>query len=379
MIEIEGFFSDGKSSRLTPATLTYSEGDSIILSLEDRQIPVESEQVIISSRLGNSARYLTLGDHGRLETRSNEAVDALEKKIKGSSGSRLLHRLESNLGLILVAVVATAVITWAFLQYGLPIAADKLVDSLPEKTTDIIEDKLITRMEKRWFEPSQLPMERQEEIQALFSEVLAKTITEPNQQTHKYRFRIYDAEDSVGANALAFPSGLIVMTDQLIELADSDAQIAGVLAHEIGHLQGKHSLRQMMRGSILTLVIAFITGDVSGASSALLSAPAFLLELRFSREFETEADGYAVKYFGCDEQGLRDMGDFFLKLGQYQVGEPSDTASDKHSSGDAAQQKEEKSSTVDFEMEMPDFLSTHPGSLKRKEYFEQHIRAHCKS
>ncbi len=86
------------------------------------------------------------------------------------------------------------------------------------------------------------------------------------------------------------PSGDIVITDQLIALAGDDREILGVLAHELGHLQKRHALRQLMQSAMLAIaanVFLGDMGDVTGSAAALLN-------LRYSRDFEREADAYAI-------------------------------------------------------------------------------------
>ncbi len=356
---IHGFYSDGESSKQFEAQLGPAELGAIALRFDNQELLFSVEDVKISSRLGNSARYISLGDAGKFETRDNDAVDLLAKQLNNDSG--LLHKLESNTSLIVIATLFTIVVGWAMVKYGIPSAADAIVDALPEKTTDYLEGTVLNRVEQELFEESELSSERLTELDGLFNSVMTKL----NIVDKHYVFKIRNAEESVGANALAFPNGTIIMTDQLIELASSDKQIAGVMAHELGHLDAKHSLRQIVRGSIFSFLIASITGDVSAASSAVLSAPAVLMELKYSREFETQADEYAIKYFDCDVQGLKELGDFFIALGTI-----DDRILEKGHIKEASENTEEKPNVSGF-------LSTHPASGERQTRIEQHILKNC--
>jgi Zn-dependent protease with chaperone function len=94
-----------------------------------------------------------------------------------------------------------------------------------------------------------------------------------------------------GANAFALPGGTVVVTDQLAELATDDAALAGVLAHEIGHVERRHLMRQVISSTVVGAVVTLIAGDVSGVTAAL---PAALANLSYSRDMEREADSYAV-------------------------------------------------------------------------------------
>jgi len=310
---IEGIFTDGVSSKPRKASLSLVELGGLSLQLysdsgDSNITSIELSSLSISSRLGNSARYIKIKELGEFETLDNDGVDVLCEQLNQESS--FLHTLESNLSLILVAIVVTVFFSWVTIKYGVPKAADALVAALPDKTSDILETTIIENVEERFFLPSKLSADRISQVNALFESVARELKIDPS----KYKFKIRNAEDEIGANALAFPNGMIIMTDQLITLADSDRQIAGIIAHELGHLEAQHSLRQIVRGSLLTFIVAFIAGDASGASAAILSAPTFLAELQYSRKFEIEADDYAIRYFSCDTQGLSDMAKFFTSL-----------------------------------------------------------------
>ena len=85
------------------------------------------------------------------------------------------------------------------------------------------------------------------------------------------------------------------MTDQLVRTLDDDSEFDAVVAHEIGHQQRRHALRQTLRGSIVAIVAAFFAGDVSSAGAVVVAVPTFLLTSHYSREFEDEADRYAFE------------------------------------------------------------------------------------
>ena len=406
---VEGIFTDGVSSKPRKASLSLVEIGGLSLRIYSDSggadiTPVEPSALSISSRLGNSARYIKIKELGEFETHDNDAVDALCAQLNQESS--FLHTLESNLSLIIIAIVITVLFSWATINYGVPKAADALVAALPDKTSDILETTIIENVEERFFLPSKLSSDRINQINALFESVAQELKIDSS----KYKFKIRKADDEIGANALAFPNGMIIMTDQLITLADSDRQIAGIIAHELGHLEADHSLRQIVRGSLLTFIVAFIAGDASGASAAILSAPTFLAELQYSRKFEIEADDYAIRYFSCDTQGLRDMAKFFMSLGHTHetLIEKNQTEQDQTEQGQTEQsqvkkkqdeedqtkegqtQEEQETLNDDGDIDgdvdgkqtgvdslLSNFLSTHPASDLRAQRFEQHISTNC--
>lgn len=96
----------------------------------------------------------------------------------------------------------------------------------------------------------------------------------------------------MGPNAFALPSGDIVVLDQLVELAENDDEVAGVIAHELGHVAYRHGLRQLIQSSVVSFVVGIYFGDVSSLAA---SFGALALESRYSREFEHEADAYGAR------------------------------------------------------------------------------------
>jgi len=83
----------------------------------------------------------------------------------------------------------------------------------------------------------------------------------------------------------------VVVTDQLLELSPDDAALAGVLAHEIGHVEHRHLMRQLISGTVVGAVATLLAGDTS---SVMVALPAVLADLSYSRDMEREADAYAV-------------------------------------------------------------------------------------
>jgi predicted Zn-dependent protease len=139
-------------------------------------------------------------------------------------------------------------------------------------------------------------------------------------------------------NAFAMPGGRIVLSRGLISAAESPVEIAGVLAHEIGHVVRQHPEAQIVRAVGIQVLIAAITG---GGSDTLGTIAGLAAILRYSREAESEADGYAVSLMhraAIDPEGLKV---FFVRL----------LKEEKQSSGTLGK--------------IGSVLSTHPGTEER--------------
>ena len=103
----------------------------------------------------------------------------------------------------------------------------------------------------------------------------------------KYTYEFHVAEDTA-VNAFALPGGVIVVNTGLIDLTTRAEELAGVLAHEVQHVELRHSVRGMVKSLGLRGLFAFATGDIGG--SLLGEAVVGMTGLKFSRDDESEAD-----------------------------------------------------------------------------------------
>ena len=92
-------------------------------------------------------------------------------------------------------------------------------------------------------------------------------------------------------NAFAMPGGRIVITGELIRKAEAPEDVAGVLAHELGHVVHRHSEAQLVRATGLQLLIAVATG---GGGDTISSLAGLATILRYTRQAEAEADAFAL-------------------------------------------------------------------------------------
>lgn len=308
---VRAVYHDGLSSRAREVTLWFLPDGKLLVEGEGTE-PLEFPRaaVRVESRLGRAPRFVRLSEERRCEVAA-EDHDALDAALRewGRVGrearaSAWLHRVEQSWRLVLAAVIALIVIAWLAFAYGVPWAAKQAAFMLPAAVTNKLGDETMAAFDRLVFEPTTLSEERRSALRSRFAEFLVAA-GEPADRRVEFR-----ASPRTGPNAFALPSGVIVITDELVNLAERDEQIVAVLAHESGHVRHRHILRGVLQHAAVAAVTTLVTGDVSSTAAAAAGAPGFLLQSRFSRDFEREADAEAVaalRRAGLDPEHLATM------------------------------------------------------------------------
>lgn len=128
-------------------------------------------------------------------------------------------------------------------------------------------------------------------------------------------FRLYVLNEPGTVNAFATPGGYLYVYTGLIDAVDSEAELAGVLAHEAGHVVARHAAQQMVGALGLEVVAALALGKDPAMLSRVAAQLAAEGALRAnSRADEAEADALAVRYAAAAGYDPRALARFFQKL-----------------------------------------------------------------
>ena len=157
---------------------------------------------------------------------------------------------------------------------------------------------------------------------------------------YEYQWYIADTDE---VNAFAIPGGYVVANTGLLQKAESAEEVAGVIAHEVQHVEQRHSLENIIYDLGWQASIALMVGDAS--SLWVTQALTELSGLKFSRELETDADLKGLAALHQAQIAPQGLVTFFEKLA-----------------------KEEAS------VDLPAFLSTHPPSEKRSAILQTAIK-----
>jgi Zn-dependent protease with chaperone function len=287
---ISGRYFDGRSSTAHDVQLQVDAGGR--LRLIGLAAPVEArlDEVVISDRIGSIPRRITLPDGSAFETGDNDAVDALARALGADGLMHSVSRWERRWVPAIGALVAVAVLSVLFVQFGIPALADLAAAGMPPSADRAIGAQSLELLDAMIFEPSALSEQRRDEMQVLFRDMTASL-----DDGHEYRLELRHGGD-VGANAFALPAGIVVVTDELCELAQRDEELVAVIAHEIGHVQGRHALRLLLRNAGVAALSLALLGDVSSTTTLAAAAPTALLNAKHAREFEAQADDFAYAW-----------------------------------------------------------------------------------
>jgi predicted Zn-dependent protease len=140
-------------------------------------------------------------------------------------------------------------------------------------------------------------------------QLLAQTSELPALEWH------FTVLDSPIINAFALPGGYVYVTRGLLALADNEAELAGVLAHEIGHVTARHSAErygQSVLGTAAAVGVGVLLGSEAAAQAT--SGAAELAVLSYSRDQEFEADTLGVRYLSRSGHDPQAMSSFLRRL-----------------------------------------------------------------
>ena len=336
-MKVEGMLFDGRSSARRRVTFTLDGAELVVAENRiEQRYPVSA--VHLAPRVGGVRRSFTLPDGSRGELDDDRFVDELRRR-QGRAGSERLHRWERHLGWVLLALLLTAGSIWCGIRYGIPPLAKAVAFAVPPAAEERLGRETLTMLDKLVFTPTKLTAERRAALTTQFRRLTVGGAAIPA----RLEFR---ASKQLGANAFALPSGIIVMTDDLVTLAGNDDELLGVMAHELGHVRGRHALRHALQSSAAGLLLAAVTGDILSVTSFAATLPTTLVEAKYSRDFEYEADDAAVATLSRLHIPRQRFADFLTRL---QVDHDKRSGNTMPSAARTAS----------------DYLSTHPATADR--------------
>jgi predicted Zn-dependent protease len=209
------------------------------------------------------------------------------------------------------------------LSLAVPGWADK-----KEKDPDAIGDRNVGKgvnfysLDKEIALGKQLAQDVEKQAKVIDDPVIAEYVNRVGQNLVRnsdakvpFTIKVIDSED---VNAFALPGGFFFVNSGLILHADNEAELAGVMAHEIAHVAARHGTRQATRGEIaqLSMIPLYIFSGGWGGYAAYQAASILIPVgfLKFSRTFEAEADMLGLQYMYKAGYDPTAFVDFFEKI-----------------------------------------------------------------
>lgn len=343
---IDGIYLDGKTSKRHNARLEVNKDHKIthIHLIEQQEVlSFENQNYVVEARLGSTPREISFDDSQLFVCENHDEIDQLIAWTtnRSSTKSSWLYRIENSFKLICISTIATVILLYGIIGYGIPNTAKFIAHNAPHISSDQLLSSLDI-LDETVFEASELSIEKQQEIRDL----VAPYLSNHEDLEPRLEFR-----SGMEANALALPNGVIVFTDDFVNLVQSNDELIAVLFHELGHLKHKHMTQRIVQDAILTIMVIFITGDVE-TFDLLTGLPTLLLDLAYSRDFEIEADTYALTLLDRHNIPLNSFANAMGNLEKYYI----------------------EQNEGDVNNPIKNFFSTHPSTedrIKRVEQFKK--------
>jgi Zn-dependent protease with chaperone function len=259
----------------------------------------------IALRQSENLARLDIADHDMAH-----AIDLACPDIDRTGASARKDRRQA-----IVLSFLAAVSLFAVAVYGLPAIADRLAPLVPqgiERRLGSAADTQVRAMldkgdSDRPFECGSAAAE--EAGRAAFEKLMTRL-----QMAAGWRLPLYAAvirRDE--ANAIALPGGHIYVFKGLIDQAGTVDEVAGVIAHELGHVANRDGTRAILQATGLSLIFGILLGDFVGGGAVVLASES-LLKSAYSRGAESRADDFAVRTIQAAGGDPRALGRFLARI-----------------------------------------------------------------
>jgi Zn-dependent protease with chaperone function len=335
---VNASYFDGMTATAHVVSLV-PEGQDMVLRGAEFELRWPLHQVHISERLGNTPRLLTYSGGGHCEVNDHAALETMLAQL--GMKSSWLDGMQHSLAWAFFAAVLIVLTLLASYRYLLPFGAEVVARRVPGAVLQKMGSSTLDTFDRFLLKPSKLDATRRQQLSDEYAKLKPPAAT--NLQYHI----LFRSSPDMGANAFALPDGSIVMLDELVALTRNDKEILAVLAHERGHVEQRHALRMVLQSSVVGLVLTWYVGDVS---TILASAPAIIMQAKYSRDMEREADQYAERTLLANGLSPCLLADILQKLESAHRPKPGEKT-------DVAEGSQEDKAL--------DYLSSHPATTER--------------
>ena len=291
---IEGNYYLKDSSLKIKASLDVDGDLYKVNTIEENTYNGLVDKLDIPNRLGNVERKIILEDGSIFTTYDNDAVDLVLKKNIKHKG--ILHKLESNMYVVVLALVSSILLGFVFFKWGIPWSSQKIAHALPEKTKQLISTNTLEFLDEYIFKESKISQVEIDRIKKHFQSKVLPITDIKDKSGYKLHFRLLKSADVSLPNAMALPSGDIILTDKFVELCQNQEEMDSILLHEIGHVVHRHSLKTIIESTFISVAVLMVVGDANVMADMGIGVGSLLVSSNYSRGHESEADKYSFEY-----------------------------------------------------------------------------------
>lgn len=232
---------------------------------------------------------------GAIEAWLMSRCERLHENLPGQRG------VAPIIGWSLAAIVSIVVVV----LFGIPLAADRLTPLVPQAFERRLGDVAEKQVKGLFGHMVCQNPAGQAAFVKLVNAVRTSAGLDPSVQSTVLA--------SETPNAFALPGGKVYLFKGLLAKAESADEIAGVLAHEMGHLKHRDSMHNLIAKGGSSFLIGLLFGDITG-SSALIFASQSLMTASYSREKEQNADQFAVEVMHGLGRSPKPMGELLFRV-----------------------------------------------------------------
>lgn len=310
-LKIPGRYFEWQSSTSVECNMVVADYGAYIETDEGRYKSnhCDTDDLKVDPKVGSIVRKVHFPDGSIFETDAHDALDDLKPH---GFWQRLSRTERAGWHLVPLAII-TPFAAFALYRLLIPVIISTALFFTPDGVLSVIDKNSMKSIDLLLTDPSELPEERQAKIESLFKSLVEVADAKSDKRDYKYNL-MFRSSKLVGPNAFALPGGTIVLTDDLVKQFPEDYVVAAVLAHEIGHVEHEHSLRQIYRALGIAAMVSMMAGDAGPMLEDVLLEGSAVLSLSFSRNHELQADNFSFDLL--TESGYRQDGliTFFEKL-----------------------------------------------------------------
>lgn len=256
-----------------------------------------------------------------------------------------------------LGMAAAMVLFWALTFFNVISPAKYIANLLPDDTRASLGNGVIKTIQRK-----KKVCSTPEGTKAF--EKLVSRLEQGLDKKRKFDIQIIDLSYE---NAFAAPGDKLVMSGKLIRNANSADEVAGVLAHEMGHAVKLHPETNIVRALGILAALQLFTAGESGAFGELAF---FLVQSGYSRQAETEADEFAAKTLKQSAIDTRPLAGFFERIiSQRKIKLEKEKKSKNKDSKEKS--KDELTNDTADGRSLIEWISSHPATSKRIEFFNQ--------